>query len=203
MCWGSIGSVGRIAAGVGLVALAHVTHAWAQDQSGGKDSPPSKPVQRSPLSAAPPQRYETQSVGAPEAAAPLPPLPNDPGSKQLTARVEERWTALIHRDFAKVYQYETPKYRAHVTRDQFRNTFGSAAQWHVAKVTGIHYDRPDFATVEVMLDYSFDAPWRNTPVRAKAVEKEGWERIDGQWWHKPTRSKFAMPAGGTSGQQRP
>jgi uncharacterized protein YchJ len=133
----------------------------------------------------------------------LPPLPADPVSKQLTARVEGRWTALIHRDFAKVYQYEIPEYRARVSLDEFLNNFGTAAQWHVAKVIGIHYDRPEFATVQVEIDYSFVAPWRDTPIRAKAVEKEDWQKVEGHWWHKPTRSKFATPAGGTSGQQQP
>lgn len=203
MSWGSTGSLGRIAAGVALVALGQLHYAWAQTEARGEDSPPSKPAQGSPLTAETPQRYKTQSVAAPEAPAPLPPLPTDPVSRQLTARVEGRWTALIHRDFAKVYQYETPHYRADVTLEQFRNTFGAAAQWHVAKVIGIHYDRPDFATVQVEIDYSFVAPWRDTPIRAKAVEKEGWQKVGGRWWHKPTQSKFATPAGGTSGQQQP
>jgi hypothetical protein len=121
----------------------------------------------------------------------------------LTARVDARWAALIKRDFAKVYQYETPKYRSRVTPEAFRNSFGPAVQWHVAKVVTIDYDRADLATVGVMLDSSFVVPWRDTPVRAKALEKEDWEKVEGHWWHKPRRSKLAKPAGATSGQQRP
>jgi hypothetical protein len=43
----------------------------------------------------------------------------------------------------------------------------------------------------------------DAPVRSTAVVKEGWEKIDGQWWHKPTQSKLRMPAEATSDQQKP
>jgi hypothetical protein len=70
-------------------------------------------------------------------------------------------------------------------------------------VITLQYDRPDLATVGVLIDHSLVVPWRDTPVRSKAVVKEGWEKIDGQWWHKPTQSKLGMPAEATSGQHKP
>jgi hypothetical protein len=54
-----------------------------------------------------------------------------------------------------------------------------------------------------MIDHSVFVPWTDNPVRSKAVVKEGWEKIDGQWWHKPTQPKLSMPAEATSGQQEP
>jgi hypothetical protein len=70
-------------------------------------------------------------------------------------------------------------------------------------VISLKYDRPDFATVGVLIDHSLLVPWMDAPVRRKAVVKEGWEKIDGRWCHKPTQSKLSMPAEATSGQQKP
>ena len=208
MVWGTPRVARRYAAAAAvLFALGNVPLASAQTQSRADPAAADASAQQNAPAASAtetPRTSKTQSrYGAPDKPVQLPPLPDDPASKQLIGRVEARWKALIDGQFDKVYEFEPPKYRSENTPDQFRKTFGSAVQWHVARVVTLHYDRPDFATVGVLIDHSLFVPWSDTPVRSKAVVKEGWEKVDGQWWHKPTQSKLGMPAEATSGQQNP
>jgi hypothetical protein len=44
-------------------------------------------------------------------------------------RVQERWDALIKRDFATAYTYTQPGYRATISADDYAKRFGSASKW--------------------------------------------------------------------------
>lgn len=191
--------------------------AWAQTQhageagtataatQGGVAVPPPDPSQAPPaapsgqaaaaLEEAPPRRSTEHAAGPYEAPA-RPPLPDDADSMELRGRVEARWAALIAGDFGKAYTFETPEYRAGFSADQFRAGFGPNVKWHLATVQGLVYDRGVNATVQLLMDYSFFTPWGDEPMRANAVLRESWVKVDGAWWHKPLQLKLGMPPSG-------
>ena len=113
----------------------------------------------------------------------------------LKARVEDRWKAIIDRDFDKAYGFETPEYRDSHTPDQYKSQFGPFADWHLATVKDISYDAPGVAKVGVVLDVSFNPPSGDpTPVRTETYLDEIWVNIDGQWWRRPVKLKYGAPA---------
>jgi len=116
--------------------------------------------------------------------------------RQLSERVRKRWEALVKRDFATAYTYETPEYRKENSVQRFGAQFGSLVRWHMATVKEVRYDREDEATVKIMLDYSFDLPTDET-ARTTSVIREQWVRIDDSWWHRDERH----PLGGGNQSQ--
>jgi hypothetical protein len=115
----------------------------------------------------------------------------DAKDRALEARVEERWAAVIKRDFAKAYGFETPDYKKKNSARQYAGKFGDAVDWHKATVKTIRYDRPNEADVVVSLDYSFELP-RGEPARTTGDIHDRWVLVDGQWW----RRNLEEPLGG-------
>jgi len=118
--------------------------------------------------------------------------PSKDQEAQLKQRVEERWGAVIKRDFKTAYEYETPEFKKAHTAQQYAGQFGSAIDWHLATVKSIGYDRPDEADVVIAIDYSFDLPGGDQPARTTGDLHETWLFADGQWW----RRGIEQPLGG-------
>jgi hypothetical protein len=115
----------------------------------------------------------------------------DAKDRALKARVEERWVAVIKRDFAKAYEFEAPDYKKKNSARQYAGKFGNAIDWHKATVKTIKYARPNEAEVVVTLDYSFDLPG-GEPARTTGDVHDRWVFVDGQWW----RRNLEEPLGG-------
>jgi len=110
---------------------------------------------------------------------------------RLRERVEQRWNALIKRDFAAAYTYETPAYREENSPERFAAQFGARVSWHMATVKQLRYDRGDEATAAIALNYSFDLPTDEVAQTTSRI-REQWVRVDNEWWHRDNRS----PLGG-------
>jgi hypothetical protein len=110
---------------------------------------------------------------------------------RLRDRVEQRWHALIKRDFAAAYAYETPAYREENSLERFAAQFGTRVSWHIATVKQLRYDRADEATAAIALNYSFDLPTDEVAQTTSRI-REQWVRVDNEWWHRDNR----RPLGG-------
>lgn len=120
-------------------------------------------------------------------------LPADPESLELKERVEGRWQALIDRDFAAAYEYESPEFRKSYSPEKYMNQFGPQVRWHMATVRRISYDQRGTAEVLVEIDHDFFLPSGDRPVRSKAYFRESWVYIDGHWWRNATQKEFELP----------
>lgn len=118
--------------------------------------------------------------------------PSKDQEAQLKQRVEERWAAVIKRDFKTAYEYETPEFKKGHSAEQYAGQFGSAIEWRLATVKSIGYDRPDEADVVIAIDYSFNLPGGDQPARTTGNVHETWLFADGQWW----RRDIEQPLGG-------
>ena len=110
--------------------------------------------------------------------------------KLLRDRVQERWNAVIKRDFAKAYAFETPEYRKTNTAEQYAAQFGVMVKWHMATVKEVRYDRATEAEVVIILDYSFPLGSDET-ARTSGEYKERWVFVGDQWW----RQRVERPLG--------
>jgi len=173
-----------------------------------------------PASAAPPTAStgaaepaaagETSLAIAPEAAPsaepnldPTAPLPDDPRSQALVARVQALWAAKIKRDFAAVYEFETPEYRAQFSAEAFAKRFGGGVNWRGIEVIELRYDDERNATVGILLDYTHLHPFTDQEVRNQSLLREHWTEVSDQWYHQvPSREPLGdltpvSPADGT------
>ena len=105
--------------------------------------------------------------------------------KALADRVEERWKAMVERDFKSAYSFALPSFRQATTLEQFSNRFGKAVAWRKAQVRGIRYDSPEIARVKIALETELTTPWGGKPeVRVTRID-ETWLKRDGIWWLNP------------------
>ncbi len=74
-----------------------------------------------------------------------------PKERAIADRAEARWQALARRDFSAAYQFTLPSYRQTHSEEQYRQHFGNAANWRVAKVHGIRYTSPTVAQLRIGL----------------------------------------------------
>lgn len=100
----------------------------------------------------------------------------------VAQRAQERWDALIARNFSKAYGYLQPQYRKDNTLEKYVARFGDAGAW---KAVQIHETtcEPERCTVRVRLTSA-----NYVPNFAKAMPEitsyfdEIWVREDGRWW---------------------
>jgi len=153
---------------------------------------PTRPPRRNPsFVPGPPGATTPPVVDGSDAQAPVW-QPTKDQEEQLKQRVAARWAAVIKRQFATAYEYETPDYRKAHSAQQYAGKFGSGIDWHVATVKRIRYDRLDEADVVITIDYSFDLPGGDQPARTTGDVHERWVLDDGQWW----RRDIQQPLGG-------
>ena len=98
----------------------------------------------------------------------------------VAQRVEQRWAALIARDFDKAWGYTQPSYRAAFKREDYAKRFGTAGQWRGVQVHGVTCEAERCA-VRIRLTTRLMLP----PAAGRDVVgflDETWVREDGQWW---------------------
>jgi hypothetical protein len=105
-----------------------------------------------------------------------------PTENALAQRVEERWQAMVEKDFDKVYGYNLPSYRQTNTLEQFKGRFGKAVTWREAEVQGIQYNGPESARVRINLEVEYVPSWGGAAQPAITRVDEIWLNRDGTWW---------------------
>jgi len=152
-------------------------------------------AQAAPRATGGPQNMPSETEASPAQAAESKPAPLSAEQvaqlAQLKDRVEKRWDALIARDFAKAYTFETPEYRKEQSLERYSAHFGTRVKWVKAEVKEVRYDHPGEATAVVALTYSFDLP-TDEEVQTTSSLREQWVRVDDAWWHKDKQ----QPLGG-------
>jgi hypothetical protein len=145
----------------------------------------------SPAGTAGPQRFV-----APPEPEPAPKLTPEQRAREqaLRERAQERWNAVVDRDFSRAYAFEAPDYRAAHTAKEYARKFGGAVEWHLATVKSVRYDSQDKAMVEVALEVSFPLGMGDE-ARTEVSLDDTWVFVEGQWWRLDTPQPlgFAPP----------
>ena len=117
------------------------------------------------------------------ACASLPGADSGTPEEQVAKRAEQRWAALIKRDFAAAYAYNQPAYRQAISQETYQKGFGSAGQWKSAQVNRVTCE-PERCTANVRLTVINKIPKfaRAIPEITSNID-EVWIRDQGQWWH--------------------
>jgi hypothetical protein len=123
-----------------------------------------------------------QATGADGSQAPA--IPTDPRTAALLERVRARWDAKLKRDFAAVYEFEMPAFRAETNADAFARRFGGFAQWHGVDVVKVSYPKDDRAVVDLMLDATIASPFDSGSMRTRTLVREHWTEEGTEWYHK-------------------
>ena len=101
--------------------------------------------------------------------------------EQVTARVEQRWAALIAGDFDKAWQYTQPGFRAMVKQRDYGKRFGSGGQWLGVQVHNVSCEA-DRCNVRIRLTTKVLVQGHMGREMTGALD-ETWVREDGQWWY--------------------
>jgi hypothetical protein len=106
----------------------------------------------------------------------------DSQQRALVERAELRWKALISGDFEKAYQYQSPAYRAVVSMQQFKASFGGSVAWLAARAGKVEYDEPSAANVTIGVEYSAGI-FGGGNYKSTRELMERWLYVDGTWWY--------------------
>ena len=106
--------------------------------------------------------------------------------RSLKERVQARWDAVVGRDFAKAYAFETPEFRKQHTSADYASRFGRMVNWHVAQIGDVRYTDCRNAIVRVMVDASF--PLGAGEARTKVSIDDHWVFDGREWWRLDTDS---------------
>jgi hypothetical protein len=105
---------------------------------------------------------------------------------RLEQRVQERWLALIDRDYDTVWEYFTPTYRESFPKHLYSHKFSYAVKWELTAVRVVNYDAS--AAVASVAVRVMSEPTKFTSAASRAVGAvpvtihEQWMFIDGEWW---------------------
>jgi hypothetical protein len=100
----------------------------------------------------------------------------------LEQRVQARWQALIRRDFAAAYAFETPAYRELWPLESFTRRYGKSVAWQGVTIKDITFNASaTVAQVVLMLGYTAQLPDGNSYPGRRRID-EAWVLIDDQWW---------------------
>lgn len=109
-------------------------------------------------------------------------VPVAPPEEIVRQRANERWRALVDRDFAKARSYHTSAYQAAVDTQTYRDRFGKTV-WSGGEVVKVVC--PDavkcIGTVRMESKNLF---WRKYGDNISTHDEETWVLEDGQWWLK-------------------
>lgn len=94
-------------------------------------------------------------------------------------RAQQRWQALIGNDFAKAYTFTAPSYRALVSAENYRKTFGPGG-WVSAEAVSVNCDT-EKCTVKLKIEVQPPSGMRFGGTIGGYVE-ETWILEDRQWW---------------------
>ena len=102
--------------------------------------------------------------------------------EQVSKLAEQRWDALIKRDFDAAYGYAQPGFRAVVTRDAYKKRFGDALQWKAVQIHEATCEverctvRIRLTSINMVPNFSKQIP------EVTGYFDETWIRDDGKWW---------------------
>ncbi|MEH6581987.1 MAG: hypothetical protein V7754_08630 [Halioglobus sp.] len=105
----------------------------------------------------------------------------------LEKRVNARWQVLEKKDFGKVWEFATPKYRRVFPKSLYVNNFSYAVDWELTEVEVVNYDAS--AAVASVVVRVMSKPSKQTSSASKALGavpisfREQWIFTDAKWWH--------------------
>ena len=105
----------------------------------------------------------------------------------LEKRVEQRWQALVARDYAAADAFSTPVYRSVFPKDLYVLQFSYAVERQLTGVEVLNYDAA--AAVASVAVRVMSKPVKLTSTASQAVGAvpvtihERWMLIDGEWWY--------------------
>jgi hypothetical protein len=104
----------------------------------------------------------------------------------LEQRVEQRWQALVTRDFATAWEYTTPAYRGIFSKQLYVRKFSYATEWELTGLEVVNYDGA--AAVASVVVRVMSKPTKLTSSASVAIGarprslRERWILEDGEWW---------------------
>jgi len=106
-----------------------------------------------------------------------------PERQALETRATARWEALISRDYAAAYGYNTPAFRARIPLQAFTSRFGNDILWKQAQVTAVEMLDEHKAKVTMAVLYSpVSEVGEIGGLRGVGGIDETWVNADGTWW---------------------
>ncbi|MCK5896398.1 MAG: hypothetical protein KAG20_06305 [Cocleimonas sp.] len=104
-------------------------------------------------------------------------------TKTLSAgeRAVSRWNALIEKNWATAYAYESPNYRKNYTQREFMNSFGQAVTWVAIKHLTTTPINPTLVDIQLELQFNYDMGGNLMKVPSNITER--WQLINKEWWH--------------------
>jgi hypothetical protein len=103
-----------------------------------------------------------------------------PPEEIVRQRANERWAALVKRDFAKAYTYSTPAYRALVNTDAYRDRF-SQGNWSGGEVVKVACPEVAQCISTVRIEMK-SLLFRKYGDNISTHYDEIWLLEEGQWW---------------------
>ncbi|MFK7831535.1 MAG: hypothetical protein AB8B57_17310 [Congregibacter sp.] len=106
---------------------------------------------------------------------------------QLLERVENRWRALVSRDWGEAYEFTSPAYRAVFSKSLYEKRFSYMVEWELTSVEFLNYDAP--AAVASVAVRVMSKPVKQTSAASVAIGSvptrsvEQWILVDGEWWY--------------------
>lgn len=120
-------------------------------------------------------------------------VPSEPGKGEVVAvevlrqRAQDRWGAMIDRNFHRAYEYCSPAYRALFSPKQFAAKFGlTKLAWESVTVHTIHKESDVAAKVEIQLFAKAYVPDTEQSLPVSTIFSESWVRSEDQWWYVPS-----------------
>ncbi|MEM8560865.1 MAG: hypothetical protein AAGF57_01455 [Pseudomonadota bacterium] len=105
----------------------------------------------------------------------------------LEDRVQQRWQAMIAKDFGSVWEFSTPTFRGIFSKSMYVHKFSYAVDWELTEIEIVNYDA-DAAVASVAVGV-MSKPVKHTSAASKALGavpvtmNEKWIFTDGEWWH--------------------
>ena len=104
----------------------------------------------------------------------------------VMSRAQQRWDALVAKDFKKAYSYMAPSYRALVTPEAYVKKFGTGGRWTSVAVHSAKCEA-ERCQVKVRVEANVKIPLPGQRLGAEqhlsSYYDEPWVREDGKWWH--------------------
>jgi hypothetical protein len=102
----------------------------------------------------------------------------------LKQRVTAKWDALIRKDFATAYSFNTPAYRSLFSLDAFRRNFAvGKVVWRRIEVVDVDFKGDDAAMVGINIHFVYYQAPVGKDIEMTTYTQEPWVQVDGQWWY--------------------
>ncbi|WP_089728538.1 hypothetical protein [Candidatus Thiosymbion oneisti] len=107
----------------------------------------------------------------------------------LGQRVQERWQALLRRDYDAAYEnYVSPTYRAVFTQQHFYRGYGEQLRRDRVEVARIDFTDETESAAKVLVNIYFTTEIAGELQQLSGEGKEYWAKLDGQWYLVPKSS---------------